>query len=311
MTKLCTTVTKKLKDKRALFILLCLPLLDNCKSTEKALSKNNNALSKSRQFNKIYQSRDTLRMIEFSRVAITYKSEKNKFSSTATIRSIRDSFLNITLQKLALPLFNLLFTPDSVQAISYWKKEYYSLPYDTLSNLINYPVSLLLLESIIYADVSYLETPYKMKRETNKNDTITFHSTKTKRFRRLFGYSIERKRKEIHRKGKPQHASKYSNQFVLDKVIFINQNQLLRAELINPEQQLRIHLHCSKHKQTEQGTIPIQRKYSLLDAEMREMMTLTMNIKKIKTNKLPRLMWKIPKTYPQKRISKQQKNDTE
>jgi hypothetical protein len=133
---------------------------------------------------------------DIKRISCQYETPHEKTSFRASLESVKDQYVLLSLTKINMPVARVLLTPDSVKVINYFEKTYMTKDYSYLNKFFNADVDFDVIQSILTNDIfSYRDDP----RDHDFREFVTYadsglyvlQSLKNRKLQK-----IERKRKE-------------------------------------------------------------------------------------------------------------------
>ncbi len=170
--------------------------LSSCKAPKSLTETRLKPISTNRLIKNVEENAFLYSSFDIKRISCQYETPREKISFRASLQSVRDKYILVSVSKLNLPVAKLLLTPDSVKMINYFEKTYSINNYQTLNRLFNTNVDFYLIQSVLANDIFAYHTDPR-EQDFREFDTYidsgmyVLQSLKNRKLEK-----IERKRKE-------------------------------------------------------------------------------------------------------------------
>lgn len=287
-----------MKTKRFQHILLIavisLPLMFSCKAPKTITATRLKPISTNRLIRNIEENAFHYRSFDIKRISCQYETPHEKTSFRASLKSVKDNYILISLSKINLPVAKVLLTPDSVKVINYFEKTYLAKDYRFLDRFFNADVDFDVVQSVLTNDVfSYRDDP----RDQDFREFVTYADSGLYVLQSL----KNRKLQKIERKRKEEKIERYLKK--LDEETLIIQSlyidpvyyKIRRIVLENREEAKNLTINFSEFQ-------PVDNKLYPGDIQIRfegpgDFLTIKIKLSKFSTHTDQGFSFKIPEHY--------------
>lgn len=149
---------------------------------------------------------------DIKRISCQYETSREKVSFRASLESVKDKYILVSLSKINLPVAKLLLTPDSVKMINYFEKTFSVNDYSLLNKFFNANIDFDVIQSILTNDVfSYRDDP----RDQDFREFVTYTDSGMYVLQSLKNRKLEK----IERKRKEEKIERYLKKFDEENMI--------------------------------------------------------------------------------------------
>ncbi|MGV8092342.1 MAG: DUF4292 domain-containing protein [Mangrovibacterium sp.] len=183
-------------QKSLLWAVICLLAMASCKAPKTLTTTRLKPISTNKLIRNVEENIFDYESFDIKRISCQYETSREKVSFRASLESVKDKYILVSLSKINLPVAKLLLTPDSVKMINYFEKTFSVNDYSSLNKFFNANIDFNVIQSILTNDIfSYRDDP----RDQDFREFVTYtdsgmyvlQSLKNRKLER-----IERKRKE-------------------------------------------------------------------------------------------------------------------
>lgn len=169
--------------------------MGSCKTPKTLTVTKLKPISTNRLIRNIEENAFNYHSFDIKKISCQYETPDEKASFRASLESVKDEYILLSLSKINLPVAKLLLTPDSIKMVNYFEKTYFARNYSSLNKFFSADVDFDIIQSILSNNVfSYRDDP----RDQDFREFITYadsglyvlQSLKTRKLEK-----IERKRK--------------------------------------------------------------------------------------------------------------------
>jgi hypothetical protein len=168
----------------------------SCKAPKTLTAERLRPISTNRLIRNIEENAFDYKSFDIKKISCQYETSKEKASFRASLESVKDQYILLSLSKINLPVARLLLTPDSVKMINYFEKTYSVNDYSLLNKFFNSNADFNVIQAILSNDLFSYRNDL---REQDYREFVTYadsgmyvlQSAKNRKLEK-----IERKRKE-------------------------------------------------------------------------------------------------------------------
>jgi len=187
---------KKRFQKSLLWAAICVLAMVSCKAPKTLTETRLKPVSTNKLIRNIEENAFDYENFEIKRVSCQFETPREKTSFRASLESVKDQYILVSVSKINLPVAKVLLTPDSVKMINYFEKTYSVNDYSSLNKFFNSRVDFGVIQSILTNDLfSYRDD----LREQDFREFVTYADSGMYVLQSLNNRKlekIERKRKE-------------------------------------------------------------------------------------------------------------------
>ncbi|MDX9883365.1 MAG: DUF4292 domain-containing protein [Prolixibacteraceae bacterium] len=187
--------------KQLAILILCAGMLSCKTSREVVRVENLKPIGINRLLNNLEKNAFNYKEMELSRISCQYESKNQSVSFRATVKAINNKAIQVSLNKMNVPVGKALLTHDSIKFVNFIEKTYLLDDYDYLSDLLNIDLDFETVNAIF------------------SNNAFSFHDDKRNNDFREFTSAVDsgmyvlrsvknRKFDKIIRKGKDKKADR-------------------------------------------------------------------------------------------------------
>ncbi|MDR1860778.1 MAG: DUF4292 domain-containing protein, partial [Bacteroidales bacterium] len=179
------------------------PLLFACKTAQQTASVRPKPIGAGRLLRNVSENAFVYRCFEVKRINCTMDNNGAQTSFRASLRTEKDNYILLSVNKLSLPVAKILLTPDSVKMVNYVDKSWFAGTYAYFRRQLNIDVDFEMLQAIVSNNVFvYGEAGDRPLRDFDVNWDSTMYVLQSFKDRKLdrLDRSDERRERFLRRK---------------------------------------------------------------------------------------------------------------